>query len=206
MKRKEKLGITCLQCCNYRHKLCDFSSRFHSSSMAILHHKSVRMQDYILNFGQWVNWIGSLDDIFVHWLLRSVVRKVTKVAKSTIWPYVQCFIIGLGDSQTRFRDYTCSWVPLTHLIGLCLSYTNYGVKYFFQLLVWWRCCKLSMVGETMSTTLSGTASWTSKISLKNPRHSLNPFSSDTVQSRGGHSIVKFNTTCEQSLLPLYYMP
>ena len=29
---------------------------------------------------------------------------------------------------------------------------------------------------------------------------------NVVHSREGHSIVKLNTTCEQSLLPLYYMP
>ena len=27
-----------------------------------------------------------------------------------------------------------------------------------------------------------------------------------LESQGGHSIVKLNTKCEQSLLPLYYMP
>ena len=27
-----------------------------------------------------------------------------------------------------------------------------------------------------------------------------------IDSRGGHSIVKLNIMCEQSLLPLYYMP
>jgi hypothetical protein len=34
---------------------------------------------------------------------------------------------------------------------------------------------------------------------------LNNFVKKCIFSRGGHFIVKLNTTCETSLLPLYYM-
>ena len=37
-----------------------------------------------------------------------------------------------------------------------------------------------------------------KIQVEGKNSSMSP--------RGGHSIVKLITTCEQSLLPLYYMP
>ena len=33
----------------------------------------------------------------------------------------------------------------------------------------------------------------------------NPLAPSVNRPRGGHSIVKLNTMCEQSLLPLYYM-
>ena len=41
-----------------------------------------------------------------------------------------------------------------------------------------------------------------------PHGMRNLFYLDKVgdHARGGHSIVKLNTTCETSLLPLYYMP